>query len=160
MASQPFRIIEQSRLKPILGLPIAAVFAALGVWMVQHPDGSTRYSPAFVTIMGIVTIAMAAWLGFRTVTVLLKPMRLVLRREGFEVQNGDGRGLIGWSEVTPFELVRMRGVRLVRYQIRSERSVIAELSDRYLPGNLDMSAPDLQEIMESNRRIHGHAARR
>ncbi len=159
MPSHPFRIIEQSRIKPIFALPIAAVFAAIGVWMIQDPDGSSRYPPAFILLMGFVTVAMSAWLVFRAISVILKPMRLVLRREGFQVENGDRRGLIGWSEVTPFELVRMRGVRLVRYQIRSERSVIAELSDRYLPGNLDIPATDLHEIMESSRRIHGHDTR-
>jgi hypothetical protein len=159
MSSHPFRIIEQSRIKPIFALPIASVFAALGVWMIRDPDGSSRYSPAFITIMGVATVAMSAWLVFRGLSILLKPMRLVLRREGFQVENGDGRGLIGWHEITPFELVRVRGVRLVRYQILSERSLIAELSDRFLPGNLAISAADLFEIMESNRRIHGRAPR-
>ena len=153
----PFRTIEQSRLRPLIGLPVCILFGVVGVMMVQDPDGTSRYSPVFVTVMGFGAIGMAGWMAFRLIKLLLKPMRLVLNREGFRVENGDGRGLIGWSDVTPFKLVRLRGVRLVGYQIVADGPVTPLLSDRYLPGNLDIPAPDLFEVMENSRQIHAKA---
>lgn len=157
--SPPFRIIEQSRLRPLVGLPICVLFAVVGVMMIQDPDGTSRHSALYVTVMGLAATGMAGSMAFRLVTLLLNPMRLVLTREGFRVENGDGRGLIGWSDVTPFRLVRLRGVRLVWYRITSDSTVTPVLSDRYLPGNLDISAPDLLEVMETSRQIHSRARR-
>ena len=155
MASAPFRIIEQSRLRPLIALPISILFGVVGVFMVQDPEGSGRYSAGYVTLMGLAAIGMAGWMALRIIKLLSNPMRLVLNREGFKVENGDGRGLIRWSDVTPFELVRLRGIRLVRYQIVADGPVMPVLSDRYLPGNLDLSAPDLFDVMENSRQIHG-----
>lgn len=156
----PRKIIESARWKLALGLAGSLAFVAVGVWLIDKAQADDRMMPWLcILFFGFCAAAFALQ--------LLRPQRLVLDADGFQVEGGLKTGRkVAWSDVEAFfRWTLPRGGAMVGYRLRRQpRPQIATRGfgqgpgvDGVLPKTLTLGVNALIAEMEAWR-LRGVAA--
>ena len=141
-------------------------FVAIGVWMVINPE-SSRSSPEFVRIAGLVCVFFFGWTGFNRFRSRSNPVELILRPEGFEVRGPQPKPIVAWKNIERFFVVTVRGIELVSYDMKPGAGVVrrgmAALNtsltgaDGQVPAYLDRAPNEVCDLLEAWRRRHAES---
>lgn len=130
----------------------SAVFVAIGVWMVLHPDESSRRSVESQLFWGWANIVFFGLCGLSGLFTLRKPAEIRLTPEGFQVLDRRTGEIVPWDEVEAFSVTSVRGAKWVSYKkTGGRRSILRTMSDGALPSQLDQSPEAVRDLMEEWR---------
>ncbi len=109
------KVIESARWKLALGLAGSLAFVTLGVWLIDKAKDDERLMPWLcILFFGFCAAAFLAQ--------LLKPQRLVLDADGFQVEGGLKPGRkVAWGEVEAFFAWKLpKGGTMVAWRLREK----------------------------------------
>lgn len=152
-------ILKQARWKSFLAFAAALAFVVAGLWMITHPENSSRYPSAYVAVVGWVCILFFFPAGFSAAYAVFKPTQLILTPQGFEVRALRNRPLVKWRAVEGFFITRVKASKFVSYTLKPDASVergaggiFGHLKrNKDLPPHLDKRPEIVRDLMETWR---------
>ena len=159
-------VLRQDRSKIAWTIVISLGFVGIGVWMFLEPEGSARYPPELVKVLGPLMGAFFLWNGLLGVRALLDPAELVLTPQGFEVKGWRPKSLVPWSDVEKFSVTSFGLSKLVictltpkadsRFRQRRRGLAFGPINKAGLiPPRLEQSPDYACHVLEDWRRTYG-----
>jgi hypothetical protein len=97
----------------------SVVFVAAGFWMINDPDGSRRYSPEFIHVMGFICVAFFGLCAVAGLGMTFKRSKLIIEPEGLTYEWLRGRNTWAWRDVGAFEIEGQSG-KTIRFDVTGE----------------------------------------
>lgn len=118
--SEPVALLS-SRWKSALIVLGGLAFVAIGLWLIQDPDGARRYSAGYMHLVGYACVLFFGAAAVVGLGMIFKPSRLVLDPAGLTYAWLWGEKTWAWRDVGPFELDGAgQSGRMIRFDVGGE----------------------------------------
>jgi len=154
-------VLRQSRFKSAGAVLGAAVFVALGLWMISNRHSFERGSPEATLFWGGLSVVFFGAAGLAGLYSLFRPTQLILTREGFQVHGLRLKPLVPWNEVERFSVSKVKSTKFVSFTLKAPTKSPAQRAaalvsasgraDGNIPAYLEKGAEEVRVLLEEWR---------
>ena len=135
----------------------AGVFVATGLWMLDDPDGTGRYSAAEIQFWGYACIVFFGLCGLVGVASLVRPAEVRVGPDGVRLRTVLRRRHWAWRDIDDIGIYQVRATKMVTFNARTTGRAMSALNaavgaaNTSLPTGLSMAPERLAELLKAGK---------